>query len=1219
MFIDILKSPEYLFLPNIITSELNKDGIKICINKINQDINSLEDVSEEELVSRTGNIAESFFNLINLTHLSQRDNCELNIKVNKRDILLYASNPSVIDYFNNAKYGIDIPTHFLDDEHIELMVDTIHERLKYLIKKSYKNIALNQINVNKDKTNIFIYDINKPSEKFVLTSGDKQIYKKIISFVKGWIKSAAERPYAKDLKYLHMHLIDYGNKKEIRISYESTDFNSAMILSLDASALTKEEYKKLVIELYNKVGNGLSIECGALDKDSVIGNNKLDIFKKFGVKCSASDFAVILGVRPVYNGTLEKRTFSWYTASPYDYEGEKAAAVSSDGELYGVGAEVSEVGIRPTICLDDISFVVRDKCLYNDYGVKEITFGEYPQTVVSEDYSKQLEHVYLNNWMKETGKSYYIKDSWYSTYEEYEYEGKKYIRVPGKSLSAGYTLSDGRAVKINEPYWIEVEPIVWLVDEKSNLAITKNILLGSFSISRNAIIPSEFKKSDLYKYINEYFAKSIFSDLKMNTMNEDLEKNDDDKIFKGVEDKEISEVTIPEGIEEIGDLAFYNCNNLKRVKLPKSLRRIGRSAFEGCSSLKKIILPSNVEIIDNGAFLNCTNLISVLLPNNLKVIGASAFENCQSLKSIKLPNSVEKIRPFAFCSCFGLEYLLMPKNYNEDIGKNIFTNCPNIEIVIPVNSHLNLNYMIDRLDFDEFFNKKIVFYYDDLNVLNAFLNNNKSFLLLVFNYLKKNNLKNIKMVGPEIPPLMKINLTLYYSVVLNCFDFEEIDSSNKNKYEYNEDYFISVSDEKIEKKIKDIYELSKYLPDQYRESIRKKVQDLVDDYDDKVEKLEPKFGNLYKEITLSLDNVKFVKSSLDDSLDVLAKELAFCTEYNNIIIKINNYINIVNNGGKVVDDKGELSAIINSILNNIACFDLKRQNALKSALLDYFNTMLVKIDEDIKAILDDNVFTSPTTFNYNQEMILYLGNLNMAIEKESNEFGKYTQLLSILKTENNEFSLGDGIDDLIGSIRYIISCLTEPSFRNSFSIELNNILKKYIQILNKKTSDSGFVVASNYKEFEGKVYNDLLVLLVKINNRDYSKEVKELQKDDYVANRYEEFYLTLKECKELLEKDQIIIAKEEHHPILKVIVPILEKFLNKYDIRPDARYEMKERLLNIFKYYIDLLEGKLKNEENKYDRELYYNDLNDLIDKLADLELEIDFYINDENTYEIYI
>ena len=58
---------------------------------------------------------------------------------------------------------------------------------------------------------------------------------------------------------------------------------------------------------------------------------------------------------------------------------------------------------------------------------------------------------------------------------------------------------------------------------------------------------------------------------------------------------ENSEVTIPEGVQSIGDYAFYDCNSLTSLTLPSSLQSIGDSAFCDCSSLTSLYIPTGTE------------------------------------------------------------------------------------------------------------------------------------------------------------------------------------------------------------------------------------------------------------------------------------------------------------------------------------------------------------------------------------------------------------------------------------------------------------------------------------------------------------------------------------------------------------------------------------------------------------------------------------------------
>lgn len=142
-------------------------------------------------------------------------------------------------------------------------------------------------------------------------------------------------------------------------------------------------------------------------------------------------------------------------------------------------------------------------------------------------------------------------------------------------------------------------------------------------------------------------------------------------------------VVVPEGIQEIGEFAFYNCDFIEEIILPNNLTSIGSFAFYGCENLKTLEIPDSVEMIDKGAFSYCYQLESIKLPSQLRTIAKSLFYQCKNLQQIELPSTIQTIHHSAFSFCLALQHIKLPPQIQE-IPDNAFANCVSLkEIVLP--------------------------------------------------------------------------------------------------------------------------------------------------------------------------------------------------------------------------------------------------------------------------------------------------------------------------------------------------------------------------------------------------------------------------------------------------------------------------------------------------------------------------------------------------------
>lgn len=128
----------------------------------------------------------------------------------------------------------------------------------------------------------------------------------------------------------------------------------------------------------------------------------------------------------------------------------------------------------------------------------------------------------------------------------------------------------------------------------------------------------------------------------------------------------ITECNFPDGLLEIGDVAFYatrlkeailpnSCRSLKggfhfaldyeleRVKFPEGLTVIPESFVDDCIKLREFIMPNSIEEIGYGAFWQCGSLKEFHVSSSLKILGREGLYYCKGLRTISLPSTLETL------------------------------------------------------------------------------------------------------------------------------------------------------------------------------------------------------------------------------------------------------------------------------------------------------------------------------------------------------------------------------------------------------------------------------------------------------------------------------------------------------------------------------------------------------------------------------------------------
>ena len=280
----------------------------------------------------------------------------------------------------------------------------------------------------------------------------------------------------------------------------------------------KETYeRKGVLEIMNNFT--------FLTQEQCFKNDKLDIFEKRGTKAAITDFSVLLGgwvwEHAENDSSLEGRTGCYWTKS--DDGTNDACIVKDDGSFYCDNVNRRNSGARPALPFSSIGSIPTngESVKRARDGILEVEYGYYPQKAVSKDMQERLEKAYRSGSISKTRNSYTTDSIAYNeydtsfqpqTHQEYEYNGKRYVRVEANSYYDGgdLTLSNGEQYRDGDNVWVEVQPVKWLVDEKEKVMLTDKLIFSGVQFNHTRDYHTrDFDKTDIKTFMDRYLSRDL--------------------------------------------------------------------------------------------------------------------------------------------------------------------------------------------------------------------------------------------------------------------------------------------------------------------------------------------------------------------------------------------------------------------------------------------------------------------------------------------------------------------------------------------------------------------------------------------------------------------------------------------------------------------------------------------------------------------------------------
>ena len=178
--------------------------------------------------------------------------------------------------------------------------------------------------------------------------------------------------------------------------------------------------------------------------------------------------------------------------------------------------------------------------------------------------------------------------------------------------------------------------------------------------------------------------------------------------------KNLTKITLPEGLKLIGDKAFSSLYKLESVNIPSSVDTIGYNAFASTgifnnstnwsdnglyidgwlvnvqnTKISEFVVKEGTVGVSNGSDVSfipsrARKITKLTLPASLRYIGKNSFKQLTFIKEISLGGSLEFIKEGAFAVCSSLEKVNLDECTNLAlIGDQTFSQAKISEITIP--------------------------------------------------------------------------------------------------------------------------------------------------------------------------------------------------------------------------------------------------------------------------------------------------------------------------------------------------------------------------------------------------------------------------------------------------------------------------------------------------------------------------------------------------------
>lgn len=159
------------------------------------------------------------------------------------------------------------------------------------------------------------------------------------------------------------------------------------------------------------------------------------------------------------------------------------------------------------------------------------------------------------------------------------------------------------------------------------------------------------------------------------------------------------QASIPDSILEIGSYAFFACESMNSIQLGTQIRSIGEYAFESCRALPSITLPDTLTSIGNNAFFRCTSLVTITIPESVTSLGSAVFAHCSSMVEATVNAYITELPHWTFYGCDALKTVTLSFTVTN-LNEYAFKECDNLKSVYYLGSMSDADKITEQIQAD---------------------------------------------------------------------------------------------------------------------------------------------------------------------------------------------------------------------------------------------------------------------------------------------------------------------------------------------------------------------------------------------------------------------------------------------------------------------------------------------------------------------------------------